>query len=334
MPSPSNFFSNFVQHAANVGYQRSNRFIVLFQGPGISPSQDFKNTSRGPSIGFNQLLNQEHQKRLAITCVSATLSGKSLMTNAFTGVGSGPKTYFPYGENYTNDASFTFNCSRDMFERQYFTKWVQNIIDPSSHDVMLYSNYAKPWKVLIAMLPPNVGSFEKIAKMTTDTRYVDNIVPGEGTSDKNADPDFPIYYVRLNEVYPVEISENELSSDDKDKILTFTVKVKYKSWEDPIINYIERGKELSRDQIGVEGDAESPFGKFLKIARDVSRYSNPSEFRQLIVDRGLDSLSGMLGAESVEKMAQAGRVVDVYRQTERTVSDTLNRLIGPLGRVL
>lgn len=75
---------------------------------------------------------------------------------------------------------------------------------------------------------------------------------------------------------------------------------------------------------------------FKLVVKDIIRYANPKELKQLAVDKSLGYLNSAFGIETVEKVAQAGQVVDVYRQTPNKEGWTTlyDRVIAPFGRIL
>jgi hypothetical protein len=155
-PSPK-FFSNprgmvasFAQHAANQGFQRSNRFVVLLHGPNINgqflhsvetaamqngdimgPMFPPNDTQSSPPllrtrdiVDFSSAIDIRMKERLALVCQDAQLPSKGLMTEDFLSTGSGAPLYHAYAENFTGELTLSFLCSSDMFERMYFSIWM------------------------------------------------------------------------------------------------------------------------------------------------------------------------------------------------------------------
>ena len=337
-----------MDHVANVGFQRSNRFIVLIKGPDISATSGAIDGKTGKiygneiyyqnSSGKSKPINPDLQKRLAITCTDATFSGKSLATRQFGTVGSGPLVSFPYAENYTNEITLNFNCSTDFLERHYFTKWMHQIINPSTHDVSYYDDYAKNWKILVVALPPDVSDFEAVSSADYNNQpavYGDGPTPyGNGPQQMEMYNTLrSLYFVRLHEVYPFEISEIPVSTSSQNQILRIGVKLKFKYTDDPMTVYLQNIETLQK--VGEEIKEDSPFTTFKKILRDVARYSDPKELKQLIVDKGLGELNDIFGIENVEAVAQGGQILDVYRRTpNKNYGTTQRKLIDPLGSVI
>jgi hypothetical protein len=320
-----NFINKFREHLANTGLQRSNRFITLVHGP--SPNWLIGKTQEPGFLTFSD------KQRLALMCSNVTLPGKSIATQEFSPIGSGSPNLFPYAEVFANQLSATFMCSTDFYERKYFIGWNKKIIDSYTHDVALYSRYAKPFSMVIAMLPQDVSSFESMASLFENSADVNkNTINGEGIDDEHQGPERKIYFVRVNECYPVEISEAEVSQENKD-FMKFTVKFNYNTWDDPLTEFTEYMSDAQSDDTQFDTRL-TPFETFRRIARDVARYSNPAEFKQLVVDKGLAELNNVFGTDTVEQAAQAGQIVDVYSQGPKTFQTTTERLIGPLGLII
>ena len=344
-PTEGNFINSMLQQAANIGYQRSNKYIVIVHGPKVAaetngPAAYYeRNTNSIINVFKRSNFDIDTKKRLALNCSSITLPGKGLLTNEFTPVGSGPIVKFPYAENYSGILNAEFLWGADFFERKYFMGWQQSIIDSTTHDVELYENYAKKWKILIAMLPSDLGNFNNLSSAFAGNDQNIRVLT-EGKTPEDTGQLRDLYYVRVQEVYPLEITETPLSYDQNNQLLKINVKFAYKYWEDPVVVYndqLTRLKELGldNDRVGAETLPESPFQKFTRILRDVARYSNINELKQLVIDQGLGVLNETFGTENVEAVAQAGQVIDVYRRIpNKDFTNTVNRLIGPLGDII
>jgi hypothetical protein len=330
-----NFMGKLIQHSANVGFQFGNRFIAMIHGPGLSYLTTPSGIQNGllSFVGSNGL-GVEEKKRLAITCVEASLGGKGMDTEEYRPYSNSPTVRMPVREEYTPYLTLTFLCSSDFFERKYFTAWNQKIIDPTSHMVELYENYAKPWKILIAALPRDVGSFDTIAPVFSNGSN-DYTITGEG-KDRNdtGRVEHMMYYSRFCECYPVVIEEVTMDGAETKDMLKVRIRFHYQYIEDPVSVYMD-ARSRQYDQVAFKEEPLSPFEQFKKILRDVARYSNPKELRQLVVDRGFGILNETFGIENVERVAKAGQIIDVYRRTpNKNYQVTQSRLIGPLGDII
>jgi hypothetical protein len=201
--------------------------------------------------------------------------------------------------------------------------------------VELYENYAKPWKVMVAMLPHDIGSFDAVAPAFSNSSQEGYNLYGEGTDRQSTRAaEHQIYFTRFCECYPVEIMDETVASAPIMDVMKTSVRFHFRYIEDPVSIFMDQ-RIRQRDQVAFKQEPLSPFDQFRKIARDIARYSNPKELRQLLIDKGLDVLNETLGTSNVERMAKAGQIVDVYRRTpDKNYQVTQSRLIGPLGDII
>ena len=285
------FIASILGQIIGVGYQFSNRFLVFIHGPGDK----------------SQFINQEGKNRLAINCTDVGLPAKILYTQEQRFYG--PPRKIPYLDTYGGELSLSFNSSTDMFERRYFSWWQNKIINQSTHSPKYYEDYAQPFSITIAVLPKDLGRMGQ---------FEQSILAGSPPSDQSKlsyglyDANEPnsllktdVYYIQLNECYPVEISESSLSSGSNE-ILKTTVRINFKTWRDPeqilrdqislresllaetqnIIQFdpvaqqdlfnkqSELDRQIAQNSIHTTEDTISPFRQFARTARQIIRYSN------------------------------------------------------------
>lgn len=328
----NNFITSFSDHVTNIGYHKSNRFIVYLKGPSVNFIKNNKKTNVINSLtdsllsrldlkeqpkSISKFLSPEETKRLAVACNSTTLPGKSLSTVEFGPVGSGTINRYPYQETYVNELSIEFTCGLDQFERNYFQAWMNTIIDPVTHDVSLADDYSKDYKLLIIMVPPDIYDFSQITKMLS-----------ENPMNKHAtDNEFyrSLFFIRAHNVYPFEIQETQLSYENNNQIQKVTVKFNYNYLDDPVTIKMSN-KTLQPSDI--DFGEESPIDKFKRILRDGIKYAtDPKALRQRIIEEGLGAAGEMIGIENVESMAEAGQIVDVYKPS-------IKKIAGNIGSTL
>jgi hypothetical protein len=332
-PSPK-FFSNprgmvasFAQHAANQGFQRSNRFIVLLHGPNVNgqflqsvntsalqngdimgPMFPPNNSVSNPPllrtrdiVDFSSAIDIRMKERLALVCQEAQLPSKGLMTEDFLSTGSGAPLYHAYAENFTGELTLSFLCSSDMFERMYFSSWIERIVNRGTHEVAMYDKYAMPWKIIVAALPADLS-----AGTGSRGASLDDVASNFSDSSKPSD----FYFVQFEHVYPYKLSQQQLSMSDKDQNLKLDVTFKYTRWFDPVNKYYNQLADPNT-RIGLKEEPVSPWEKFKKIARAVVKYSDPREMRGLIINEGLGALNDVVGEGVVENIAYGGQVAGV-----------------------
>jgi hypothetical protein len=129
---------------------------------------------------------------LSYQCIAAQLPGRSFRTTEQMIYSSSRK--FPYAVQY-DDLSLTFLCSNSMDEKKTFDTWQRQIINPVNGILNYYDSY--------------VG---KIMIMTLDD---------EGN---------PSYVCYCEEAYPVTVQTVDLSYEDNDSLMRFTVQFAFRKW--------------------------------------------------------------------------------------------------------
>jgi hypothetical protein len=143
---------SFNQQAAVVGgmngYAKANRWLVMIMPN--SKVSDFTGMRRYVDI-----------PRLATTCKSVTLADQSWFTTEQANINAGATRLFPYKRNSNNTAGIRmqFNVTADMFEKEFFEKWMQYIQDPVTKGFRYYDDYALGSDIYVIALPNRVANF-------------------------------------------------------------------------------------------------------------------------------------------------------------------------------
>jgi hypothetical protein len=330
----------FIEHAANVGFQRTNRFVVLIHGPGVSNEM-----SLNPVMGGNLIndfknkksIETKHKIRLALTCQEATVAGKALMTEEYNNTGNGPNTLHAYAENYSNDLTLNFLCSSDFFERMYFESWMNKIVNSGTHEVSLYEDYAKPWSILIACLPSDFDSSHRSGVTFEDV-----------TSQTITNPRSDIYFIQYEHVYPYRIADQPLSQAGASEVMKFSVQFRFNRWFDPLVKYMERKQYVRTSLAGLptakdallenfrrqpiieKGIGAVPEG-FIPTERLDGPYYNP-------IEDSLDLNGGQFGLSEeklspFEKFKKIARDVARYSNPQELKGLIINQGLGQLNDV-
>ena len=363
MPKPS-FITDLISHAGQYGFQKANKFIVFLGGPGTERKQ-----TKYALTNFTNILTIQ---RLALMCVGADLPGRRISTESIRYYNL--NTNMPNYETFSNQLTLTFNCSTDMFERQYFKHWQDLVMNPLTHSPRLYDKYAKPYTITIMVLPDFVNSFDQLGNPLAIGQSNSQASINAKPFDQQSLDTSGIYFVKCLECYPMEISEVPLSFADGNTILQLKVTMAFRKWVDPIEQFYtieaqkdmsdasraillqdpdtvvvdsfdtpyadrgnvlnERKRDLTEDRVGPVEQIDSPWTKFRKFSRDIIRYSNPKELKQLIVDNGIRVLGNEFGLENVESVAQAGQIIDVfYQNPDYSYQGLRSRLLQPLSNI-
>jgi hypothetical protein len=110
--------------------------ILNFPNSVFSDVSDAINSALGRESpdGYSKTSNASMSRYLALQCEAAELPGKSLATQEVKIYG--PTFKVPYQTQY-GDASFTFLCTNDFFERKLFDRWIE-AIHPSDTNNLRY----------------------------------------------------------------------------------------------------------------------------------------------------------------------------------------------------
>jgi hypothetical protein len=142
-----NFIDDLIGQMRVKGFARPNRWIAIIDlDPSIATNLGFSKTAI--------------VRRLATTCSSITIPAKSFYTHEMNV--SYPSTLIPYAVSTNNQSGATmeFNVLADMFEKEVFENWQNQIIDPVTKQVNFYDKYAKNSSVVIVQLPNSIKDLE------------------------------------------------------------------------------------------------------------------------------------------------------------------------------
>lgn len=270
------FITDLIGHANIVGYQKNNSYIVFIHGPGEQM--------------FNPLIKPENvipistawKQRLALTCTEASLPGKALSTVDFSTYG--PQNKMPYVENYTNEITLTFNCSTDMFEKNYFTAWHHLAVSPNNHSIRFYDNYAKKFSITIMVLPNSVRSFDQLSSdRAFNTLNKESAIHSTAYDRLSPSTDYvkSIYFIQLEECYPIEIIDTPLSYRNDGGVLSFSVRMAFGTWFDPVAHYDQQIAKIQRSY-ATDVDSVARVGRIVQERDPTVTLGIPSAY----ADRG------------------------------------------------
>jgi len=167
--------SDMISRISRYGSVPVNRYKLEFQGPKKNPI--------GPYVS----------ERLSLMCEECVLPMKSISTQEQKLYG--PVRKIPYTETFNNTLQLTFRLGEWPIERLGFENWMNNIVDPYSHDMGFYNDYIAD--LVISLLDQ------------TDTT---------------------VYKIKLFEVFPENLGELSLSSGNRDTYSKQTVTFSYRNW--------------------------------------------------------------------------------------------------------
>lgn len=129
---------------------------------------------------------------LSMQCINAQLPGRSFRTTEQMIYSVSRK--FPYAAQY-DDLSLTFLCSNSMDEKKTFDTWQRQIINPVNGILNYYDSYIG--KIIITTL------------------------------DEEGKPTYTVY---CEEAYPVTVQTIDLSYEENDSFMRFTVQFAFRKW--------------------------------------------------------------------------------------------------------
>lgn len=164
------------------GLAKANRFNVIFTPPSASllnlNPQSIIGSLLSGNFSAGNLINDPRD--ISILCQSVTIPGRNISTFDHQDVRQSNK--FPY-TFIDEDVTFTFLLTNDYYMRQMFDNWMSGIFDADSYRV----GYKKDYSVDVVIQQLN---------------------------EKN----IPVYGVRLQKAFPINIDSIELSQEGQDVV--------------------------------------------------------------------------------------------------------------------
>lgn len=199
MPSS---FQEHLQYITKYSLARTNRFQVIIPLPEqLQPEtsnteQDKTSTFFGSDVVkkvASYLNGPELTRGLEIMLESTDMPGKNLATTEIKYNGDFYK--LPYANTYEAQ-SFTFRCSRDMYEKNIIDDWMNMIFNPATHAIGYMDD------------------------------YVTNI-----TINQLNEQDEIVYSVILKDAFPTLCSPLAMSNEDKDTFARLQTEFMYRRWQ-------------------------------------------------------------------------------------------------------
>lgn len=364
------FITDLLAHAGSVGFQRSNKYIVFINGPGTKNSRDGNPKFNYDQISK---ISETDLKRLALTCTSAELPGRRISTEdvRYYNLGTKMPNFETYTQELTLNFLCSSDMFERMYFKNWQDKVMNPIThSPNMYDeyakpftitIMVLPDYVnsfaqlgKPLAIGSSKEPTLVSDpFDERNPSTSGIYFIKCLecYPTEITAvklgtEQNAVLEMSVTMAFRKWIDPLEqfekaVIESKTISDEAYEIETKDGTRTYRDSAD--LPYADRGNVLKdhqrkeqdlQDRSGPSIQLESPWHIFRRFTRDVVRYSNFKEMRQLIVDNGIRVLGNSIGLENVEHAAQAGQIIDVfYNNPDYTVDGLRSRLLQPLSNI-
>jgi hypothetical protein len=125
------------RNISGIGILSPARYEIVIASP--SPIIENRNISTLRSMGFS---GTDAMRRLSETCEVAMIPGRNISSQPNKILG-GQVREMPYESIYSGDLDLTFRIGQDMFERVYFEKWMDSVINKDNHNHSYYDNYTR-----------------------------------------------------------------------------------------------------------------------------------------------------------------------------------------------
>lgn len=160
-----------------------------------------------------------------------------------------------YATGYKNgDFSMTFRAPVDMFVKEIFDRWIEDIIPSGDYKLKYRSQIGVDFTITqISDRKPGAKSYETISQNLFASLPADGIISIDGTINPNPRQSSPMssikdlerqYSITVTEAYPISISSIEYSNTQEGEYVTFEVGFAYKD----IINEVSKQRQRQRQQ--------------------------------------------------------------------------------------
>ena len=157
------------------------------------PRPTTTNSNPAKNLIFNSV-TAEDKKEISLRCESVTLPGRNLSSTPDTNV-HGPLREVVNNVNFADSIPMVFQASADLRERVFFEKWQYIAFNPKTWNVGYYNDY--------------IGSVEIYLLDKSGQRK---------------------YGLRLEECFPKNITQTELSYASNNEIIKLSVDMNFRYW--------------------------------------------------------------------------------------------------------
>jgi len=238
------------------GFARPTQFMVTIDGPkavtfgDTSIYADHMGRSQAArmakSAKISAAIKKNLQLRMDLFCSNVSLPDKTI-TDDTNETYYGPKRAFAKNVQF-NEITLEFYTSINYEERLFFEAWQNSIVDPISHNVGYYDDYATPCMITITPLTKTfmaaLAQFEPTGDATTDR---DKIRRSLGDNSG-----FSSYQVQMYEVWPKTIAATPLSYDAQNQIVKTSVTFTYRNYATTAWNFLAQNSTADITQINRE----------------------------------------------------------------------------------
>src|SRR6056300_1097412 len=226
------------------GFARPTQFLVTVDGPKGSVLGDTavyndiqsKNQAArlAKSAKLSNAIKTNLQLRMDIFCSNVSIPGKTI-TDDVNETYYGPKRAMAKSVQY-DEVTLEFYTSINYEERLFFEAWQNSIVDPISHNVGYYDDYATPCMITITPLTKTftaaLANFEPSGDPGRDRQEI-----RKSLGDQSG---FSSYQVQMYEVWPKSIAATPLSYGASNEIVKTSVTFTYRNYATTAWNFLAK----------------------------------------------------------------------------------------------
>ena len=226
------------------GFARPTQFLVTIDGPkGMLADHQLYSDLPARDVGarhkrsaaLSYAIKNSMKYRMDLFCSNVSLPGKTI-TDDVNETFYGPKRAIAKNVSF-EEVTLEFYTSVNFDERLYFEAWQNSIVDPITHNVGYYDDYATPCMITITPLHK------------TFTAALANFEPsGDAVKDREAirkslgnTSGFSSFQVQMYEVWPKTIASTPLAYDAQNQIVKTSVTFTYRNYATTAWSYLRPG---------------------------------------------------------------------------------------------
>jgi hypothetical protein len=226
------------------GFARPTQFLVTVDGPkgsilgDTAVYNDIQSKNQAArldkSAKLSNAIKTNLQLRMDIFCSNVSIPGKTI-TDDVNETYYGPKRAMAKSVQY-DEVTLEFYTSINYEERLFFEAWQNSIVDPISHNVGYYDDYATPCMITIT---PLTKTF-----MAALSNFTPSGDPGRDRQEIRKSlgdtSGFSSYQVQMYEVWPKTIAATPLSYDAVNQIVKTSVTFTYRNYATTAWNFLAK----------------------------------------------------------------------------------------------
>ena len=233
------------------GFARPTQFMVTIDGPkGMLADHQIYSDLPARDVGarhkrsaaLSLAIKNSMKYRMDLFCSNVSLPGKTI-TDDVNETYYGPKRAIAKNVSF-EEITLEYYTSINYDERMYFEAWQNSIVDPITHNVGYYDDYAKDCMITITPLTKTFTA--ALANFTpTGDQGRDRQQLRQSLGDSSG---YSTYQVQMYECWPKTIASTPLSYDAVNQVVKTSVTFTYRNYATTAWNFLagDRTSEYSR----------------------------------------------------------------------------------------